>query len=154
MKTEIKEQLINEFDRAIKRVDAVGKAVLLVLVAYAIPMILYQIGVFVHQMPYKMFDLLFPIGVGIGFCICIVSQIYNSLKYAIEHENVDFYKNSIPSIVLSNKGTISNIIFYMLVLTTMVENAVLFCIVLILYIVVPSRLSRHFKSKLVKEKEL
>lgn len=153
MKTEIKEQLINELERAIKVVDVIENVVLLLLLTYIIPMVLYKFDVFVHQMPYKMFDLLFPIGIGITVSIFILSEIFQSVKYAIEYENVDLYKNNILSIILSNKGTISNIIFYMLLFTGWV-NIVWFVILLILYIFVASRVSKYFKNKLVKEKEL
>lgn len=150
MTREVKRQLINELDRAIKVIDTIRNLVALALIAYAIPMVLYKFGVFVHQMPYKMFGVLFPIGIGITLSIFILSEIFNSVKYAIEYENVDLYKNSILSIILSNKDTISNSIFYMLCFTGW-ANVVVFVILLILYIVVPSTVSKYFKNKLVKE---
>ena len=153
MTTEIKEKLINKFARAIKVVDAIGNVLLLLLLAYIIPMVLYTFNVLMHQMPYKMFDILFPIGLGIAISMFVLSEIFKSVKYSIEYENVHLYKNSILSIILSNKGTISNIILYILCLTGW-TNITWFVILLILYIVIPSKVSKYFKNKLDKAKEL
>lgn len=153
MTTEIKEQPINKFELAIKIVKTIENVVLLLLLAYVIPIILYKFDIFVHQMPYKMFALLFPIHIGIAVCMFILCEILKLVKDEIEHENVDVYKNSTLNIILSDKDTISNIIFYIMCFTAE-ANIVWFLILLLLYIVVPSRLSKYFENKLIKQKEL
>lgn len=156
-KVEIKEKLINNSERIIRVFDTIALIIIILLGVDLVTLTLAEImtEIFMYPISYKMFDILFQVGLVIEWCILICMSSLKAIKHAIEYEQVDIYKNNLLNVILSDYNTL-NIFFCTCTFTSLSFNwnILLFLIVIILWIVAPSKISKKFKNKLIREKQL
>lgn len=157
VKVEIKEKLINNLERISSVFKTISWIIIILLGVALVTLILARImpEIFLYQISYKMLDILFQVGLVIEWCILTCMDSLKAIRHAIEDEQLDIYKNNLLNVILSDCNTL-NTFFCACAFTALGFNwnILLLLIVIILWIVVPSKISKKFKNKLIREKQL
>ncbi len=157
VKVEIKEKLISNSERIIRVFGTIAWIINILLGVDLVTLGLAKImpEIFLYQISYKVVDILFEVGLVIVWCILTCMDSLKAIRHAIEDEQLDIYKNNLLNVILSDCNTL-NTFFCACTFTSLIFNwnILLSLIVIILWLVAPSKISKKFKNKLIREKEL
>lgn len=152
MATEIKQKLV-KWSRYAEKFQKVSRFCVCILIIVFVPLILFDICDIIGfklfpQYIYSIFFEILVIGIIVGTCIYTTK----SVLYAVKNNTQNIYKNKLVDVLLSEEDTVWGIITILFfIIFLLFGSKFLFNMAwLILQWIMPRKVSKHFKNKLLK----
>lgn len=152
MATEIKQKLV-KWSRYAETLEKISKFCACILLIVFVPLILCNICDIIGfklfpQYIYSIFWEILVIGIIVGTCIYTIK----SVLYAIKNNTENICKNKLVDVLLSEENVVWSIITILFIVLSVIFGSRywLNIIWLILICILPKKVSKHFKNKLIK----
>lgn len=147
METKIKQKLV-KLSRYAEKLEKISRFFAYTALIVIIPLILCDIGFKLFpQYIYFIFWVVLGIALTVGICIYTIKSVLCAVKDNTEN----IYKNKLVYVILSEENVVWSIITILFMIILAFDFKVwLYIIWLILILILPRKVSKHFKNKLLK----